>query len=104
MQDAAAHPYREDEGKIPSSILQSERFAGRVRIDALGNAIFPHFDREGLCGYEIKNYEFIGFSSGGTKGLWLSHQTNDDNRLIFCESAIDALSYCEQSRMLGEYR
>jgi hypothetical protein len=93
MQDAAAHPYLENERKIPAGTLQSERFAGRVRIDARGNAVFPHFDREGLCGFEIKNDAFTGFSSGGTKGLWLSQETSDDNRLIFCESAIDALSY-----------
>jgi hypothetical protein len=93
IQNAAAHPYLENERKIPANILQSDRFKGRVRIDARGNAVFPHFDREGLCGFEIKNHAFTGFSSGGTKGLWLSQETADDNRLIFCESAIDALSY-----------
>jgi hypothetical protein len=93
MKDAAAHPYLEMERKIPANILQSDRFAGRVRIDARGNAVFPHFDREGICGFEIKNHEFTGFSTGGTKGLWLSHQREDDNRLVLCESAIDALSY-----------
>jgi len=93
MQDAAAHPYLEMERKIPANILQSDRFAGRVRIDARGNAVFPHFDRDGLCGFEIKNYEFTGFSTGGTKGLWLSQQRDNDTCLVFCESAIDALSY-----------
>ena len=47
----------------------------------------------GLCGYEIKNSGFTGFASGGAKGLWLSHERDDDNRLVFCESAIDALSH-----------
>ena len=32
--------------------------------------VFPHFDREGPCGYEIKNQGFAGFAVGGTKGLW----------------------------------
>jgi len=93
MQDAPCHPYLENERALPASLLESERFAGRVRIDARGNAVFPHFDQEGLCGYEIKNKGFTGFSSGGTKGLWLSHERPDDNRLVFCESAIDALSH-----------
>jgi hypothetical protein len=78
---------------LPASLLGLDRFACRLRMDARGNAIFPHFDAEGLCGYEIKNNGFTGFASGGSKGLWLSHGLPDDNRLVFCESAIDALSY-----------
>jgi len=90
---AKRHPYLENERALPSSLLEDERFAGRVRIDARGNAIFPHFDAEGLCGYEIKNIGFTGFSAGGVKGLWLSREESFDHVLVFCESAIDALSY-----------
>jgi hypothetical protein len=93
MQESSGHPYLENERAIPAALLQSARFAGRVRIDARGNAIFPHFDREGLCGFEIKNRGFTGFAPGGSKGLWLSREKPDDQRLVFCESAIDALSH-----------
>jgi len=93
MQDAARHSYLENERAIPPALLQSDRFLGRIRIDARGNAVFPHFDGQNLCGFEIKNRDFTGFASGGTKGLWLSNEEPGDNRLIFCESAIDALSY-----------
>jgi len=93
MQDVPRHPYLERERALPGWLLESERFAGRIRIDARGNAIFPHFDAEGLCGHEIKNKGFTGFSSGGSKGLWLSHELPGDNRLVFCESSIDALSH-----------
>jgi hypothetical protein len=93
MQDACTHPYLENERAIPVALLQSDRLKGRIRIDPRGNAIFPHFDREGVCGFEIKNRGFTGFSPGGSKGLWLSQETPDDNCLVFCESAIDALSY-----------
>ena len=72
MQDARRHPYLENERGIPGELLEIERFAGRVRIDARGNAVFPHFDRRGLCGYEIKNSDFTGFAAGGSKGLWSS--------------------------------
>ena len=65
----------------------------RVRIDQRGSAVFPHFDAQGLSGYELKNDGFTGFSSGGSKGLWLSHELPGDNRLVVCESAIDALSH-----------
>ena len=94
MQDAInGHPYLERERAIPGALLAVDCFAGRVRIDDRGNAVFPHFDQEGLCGYEIKNVGFTGFASGGSKALWLSHELPDDNRLVFCESAIDALSH-----------
>ena len=93
MHEALRHPYLENERAIPASLLQSDRFSECIRIDGRGNAVFPHFDRQGLCGYELKNEGFTGFASGGTKGLWLSCERPDDNRLVFCEAAIDALSH-----------
>jgi hypothetical protein len=90
---AHRHPYLERERAIPALALQYWRFNGRVRIDRHGNAVFPHFDGEGLCGYELRNSDFKGFASGGTKGLWLSKTSAEDRRLVICESAIDALSF-----------
>jgi hypothetical protein len=87
------HPYLEQVRCVPATLLGSPRFAGWFRIDSRGNAIFPHFDGAGLCGYEIKNQHFTGFASGGQKGLWLSHCTRHDRRLVLTESAIDALSH-----------
>jgi hypothetical protein len=52
-------------------VLQSPRFAGRLKVDFRSNAIFPHADKDGPCGYEIKNKGFTGFARGGEKGLWL---------------------------------
>jgi len=94
MEDAInGHPYLERERALPGALLALDRFAGRVRMDDRGNAVFPHFDAEGLSGYEIKNTGFTGFASGGSKALWLSQQLADDNRLVFTESAIDGLSH-----------
>jgi hypothetical protein len=93
MQEAGRHPYLEGVRCLPAGLLELERFAGRVRKDARGNAVFPHFDQDGLCGYEIKNSGFTGFAAGGSKGLWFSQARPDDTRLVFCESAIDALSH-----------
>ena len=93
MQDADRHPYLEEKRLIPADVLMSPRFAGRVRMDRRGNAVFPHFDEEGLCGYELKNTGYTGFSKGGAKGLWFSRTGADDRRLVIAESAIDALSY-----------
>jgi len=93
MAEAPQHPYLENERGLPGELLAADRFAGRVRMDSRGNAVFPHFDLEGLCGYEIKNRNFTGFARGGEKGLWLSHREAGDNCLVLAESAIDALSH-----------
>jgi len=93
MLDAPRHPYLEHERGIPAVLLSSERFLGRIKIDARGNAVFPHFDADGLAGYEIKNCDFTGFASGGVKALWISNASKDDDCLVICESAIDALSH-----------
>ena len=55
MRDAPRHPYLEYDRCLPAALLMAPRFAGRVRIDRRGNAVFPHFDGAGLCGYEIQN-------------------------------------------------
>ena len=93
MQPARRHPYLEDVRGIPASLLGSPRFVGRIRVDARSNAVFPHYDAGGLSGYEMKNRNFTGFAAGGEKGLWMGHSLDGDNRLVFAESAIDALSY-----------
>jgi hypothetical protein len=93
MANALRQPYLEQVRGVPATLLGAPRFAGRVRIDRRGNAVFPHFDGAGMCGYEIKNQRFTGFAAGGHKGLWLSHCRPQDRRLVLAESAIDALSY-----------
>ena len=93
MANAQRFPYLEYKRCVPVAVLLSPRFAGRMRIDSLGNTVFPHFDAEGLCGYEIKNCGFTGFAAGGQKGLWFSRTQPEDRRLVIAESAIDALSY-----------
>jgi hypothetical protein len=91
MSDAASPAYLEARGLSPA-LLASERFAGTLRLDARRNAVFPHRDDDGVCGYEIKNRDFTGFATGGVKALWLSNRMPDDSVLVVAESAIDALS------------
>jgi hypothetical protein len=93
MTVAHRHPYLENDRAIPALTLQYWRFEGRVKTDRHSNAVFPHFDSDGLCGYELRNAGFKGFASGGTKGLWLSKTISADRRLVICESSIDALSF-----------
>jgi hypothetical protein len=95
MDVAVRHPYLEEERAIPAKVLRHPRFAGRIRIDGYGAAVFPHYDADGkLCGYELKNRDgFTGFAPGGAKGLFLSNESVCDNRLVIAESGVDALSY-----------
>ncbi|UUO05002.1 DUF3991 and toprim domain-containing protein [Blastopirellula sp. J2-11] len=86
--------YLEQQRKIPQAVMGNPIFADRIRIDHRGNALFPHFSCDGLCGFEIKNNNgFTGYSPGGVKGLWCSRPQLDDLQLVICETAIDALSY-----------
>lgn len=89
----AYNAYFCEDRAIPPALLAQPAFASRIRVDDRGNVIFPHFNAVGLCGYEIKNRGFTGFASGGTKGLWASVPTPEDDRLVVAETAIDALSY-----------
>lgn len=93
MRPVESHRYLEEERAIPRELLANPRFAGRILVDARSNAVFPHFDRDGPCGYEIKNHGFTGFAPGGEKGLWTSRARSTDTALVIAESAIDALSY-----------
>lgn len=93
MQPLSRHPYLETERAIPQAILTAPRFDGRLLVDDRGNAVFPHTDREGPCGYEVKNHRFTGFARGGEKALWMSRVRRSDSALVLAESALDALSH-----------
>jgi hypothetical protein len=88
------HPYLESRGLAPAT-LACRRFQGTwLRDDSShGNVIFPHYDEQGLSGFEVKNHGFTGFAKGGSKGIWSSKVAASDERLVIAESAIDALSY-----------
>ncbi len=86
------HSYLNQRG-INQNTLDNPRFKETIYQDKRNNVIFPHSDREGICGYSIRNQNFKGFSTGGTKGLWTSKSGSKDNKLVICESPIDCLSY-----------
>ena len=90
---ATRHPYLENERFIDRTTLYDMRFKGKVFKDDRGNACFPHVDKNGLSGIEMKNKEFAGFTKHGEKALWISNCYKGDDRLVITESAIDALSY-----------
>ena len=87
-----AVPYLVGRG-LDAALQGHERFLERFKVDKRGNVLFPHYDKDGLCGFEIKNKGFTGFSTGGLKGLWYSLCKTTDKTLVLTESAIDGLSY-----------
>jgi len=87
------HEYLNRTRKLPPALLKKPQLAGRILTDAHQNAVFPHSGADGVCGAEIKNDNFVGQLPGSEKGLWYSLPDPADDRLVICESAIDALSY-----------
>ncbi|MCP4492577.1 MAG: DUF3991 domain-containing protein [Gammaproteobacteria bacterium] len=87
------HDYLNTERLIPTSVVLSDRFKGRVYSDDKKNAVFPHYDSDGLCGFEKKNVGYTGFSKGGDKTVWISNCYKTDTKLMIVESGIEALSY-----------
>jgi hypothetical protein len=89
------HPYLEQVRGISPALLNSPRFHQSIFTDSYHNAVFPHVDDKGYCGYELKNKNFTGFAKHGEKGLWLSAAYDDDHRFVIGESGIEALSYAQ---------
>lgn len=96
------HPYLEYERKIPRELLMSPLLHDRIRIDARNNAVFPHFNQSGLCGFEQKNRGWTGFSPGGVKGLACTHPQEHDRMMVVCETVIDMLSYAALHGLNGK--
>ena len=94
--------YLEQERRIPAEVLRHPIFRDRIRVDDRQNVLFSHFNQAGLCGFEIKNTGWTGFSPGGIKGLACSRPQPDDHTIIVCETAIDMLSYATLKGVTGK--
>ena len=68
-------------------------FLDTFRTDRKGNVVFPHWDRLGMCGYELRNTGFKSFGADTKKGLWYSKNLCFASSIIICESSIDCLSH-----------
>jgi len=75
-----------------NEVIEAPLFKGRIFADSRGNAIFPHYDDKGICGYEIKNHELSQFAKHGRRTFWCSNNTHIDNVFVV-ESAIDAIAH-----------
>jgi hypothetical protein len=88
-------PYLRNSRSISQATLSSDRFRGTWRTDNYGNAVFPHHDEEGLCGFEKRGPRFKGFATSGRKALYASRSLPRDRELVFVETGIDAISHFE---------
>ena len=88
------HPYLLDRG-LDRATLADPRVLDTYRQDHRGNVIFPHRDRQGLCGYELRNVGFKSFGKDVKKGLWITANLKTASAIVIVESAIDALSHCQ---------
>lgn len=86
-------PYLTTTRGIPAALCGSDRFTGRIYSRRPGEVWFPHWNRDGLCGWEIKAQGMTRMPPGSTKGLWGSRSLDDDRRLCVAETALDALSH-----------
>jgi len=89
---AGTSSYLEGRG-ITSETLQNPLFKNRILKGFEGAVIFPHFNGEGACGYEVRSEKLKTFTKKGIKGLWYSQVPKQLDRIIFTESAIEALSH-----------
>lgn len=84
--------YAESRG-ITSATLSAPPFHSRILKGFKGALIFPHWDEQGVCGYEVKTFGFTSFSSKGYKSLWVSRVPANLESIVVTESGIEALSY-----------
>ncbi len=86
---------------IIEDILLDNRFL--ILKDKRGNTIFYHTDEyNDVVGYEVRNTNWKQFSESGIKGLWLSKNIRDAEKIVICESAIDALSHAQIHKTSNE--
>ena len=68
MQPITAHPYLTRRG-ITADLLALPRFAGCVLQDERKNACFPHHDRNGVSGWEMKIKALPDFQQKAPRGF-----------------------------------
>ena len=95
LKPATQSDYLESRNITPKT-LNAPLFRDRVLLGYNNALIFPHWNENGLCGFEFKNAEFAGFSKHGYKGIWYSQIPKKLEQLIFVESSLEALSHYQK--------
>jgi hypothetical protein len=77
---------------LNAATLNDPRFTDTYRQGSNGTVIFPHYDDERMCGYEIRGHGVRAFGKGILKGLWRSNNVESASDMVICESVIDCYS------------
>jgi Toprim-like len=86
-------PYLAGRG-LSAETLGDPRFLDTFRLSATGAVVFPHRDRFGLCGYEVRRSDgFRAMGKNTVKGLWHSTNLGSATAIVVCESPIDCMSH-----------
>jgi hypothetical protein len=80
---------------LTETTLNDPRFRDRHRLTRRGETLFPHHDRQGLCGLERRGVNLKSFERGTKKGLWYSAGLAQAPAMVICESVIDCLSHSQ---------
>ena len=83
--------------------LSEPRFMDTFRQSRRGDMIFPHRDRDGFTGYEIRRHGFNGFGERTFKALWLTRNFRDAKSIVLCESSVNALSHWQLHKFDSAY-
>ena len=67
MANAQRFPYLEHERCVPAAVLSSPRFAGRMRIDSLGNTVFPHSMPRGCADMKSRTADLAALPAGAKR-------------------------------------
>ena len=78
---------------LTKETMTTSLFVDTFRVDKKGNVVFPHSDRLGLTGYELRNVSLKTFGGGTKKALWYSKNLCYSPSIVICESSIDCLSH-----------
>lgn len=80
---------------LSPDVLKDPRFHDRFRVNKRGVVMFPHFDRQGMTGYELRGEGVKSFAKDGKRALWYSNNLKQARTIMICESAINAISHAE---------
>ena len=75
--------------------LGDPRFADTFRVDKRGNVIFPHHDRQGMIGYELRSATLKTIGANVHKALWISRNLKEATSIVIAESSINAISHAQ---------
>ena len=80
---------------LNAATMDDPKFKDTFRLARNGDVLFPHHDRQGLCGYERRADGLKAMGTNTARGLWFSNNLKIATVIVICESPIDCMSHCQ---------